>query len=205
MIEIIGHKSFFVSITFDISGKTFTRSHWLDDGPFVYSIEMPGNSSFEKHSHEFPEFQLVLSGSGSIGGVPLSAGSLYYAGAEAEYGPLVAGPDGLKYLVFHQKINPGHQVTPAADGCAKLIEYDLEPRSTSIEPGACVQILKATAAEPLICEPRDVPMFYMLIAGNAKMHGADIAQNDLLYVSANELPFTLETDSAAVFLALELS
>ena len=85
-------------------GFSFHRSEWMDGGkdplwsPTVFLVEQPPDSILASHFHTQNQFQVVMAGSGKLGAHDVRHGSVHYAGAYTGYGPVVAGPQGLKLL-----------------------------------------------------------------------------------------------------------
>ena len=95
----------------DFHGTTFHKSDWMltgqaaDGAPTIFMVEQPPESVLAPHFHMTNQFQLFVAGHGRIGGHPLAAVTIHYAGAFTGYGPIVAGEDGIAYLT----IRPGHE------------------------------------------------------------------------------------------------
>lgn len=95
-------------LTFD--NVPYHKSEWMLDestgcAPHVYSIEMSPGMIFKKHHHIVSEFQIVIDGSGSLEGDPLSVGSIHYAAQFTPYGPLIAGSEGMSYLTLRAEFD----------------------------------------------------------------------------------------------------
>jgi len=65
------------------------------------------------HFHEENQFQVFVEGSGSIGPHPIVPVMVHYAGAYTGYGPVMSGPNGLKYFTIRPEFDAGH--LPIAD------------------------------------------------------------------------------------------
>ena len=77
--------------------------------PQAFLIEMSANEVIVPHFHEVDQFQIFVSGSGSIGrskeaGIPLL---VHYADHHTGYGPINAGPQGYSYFTLRAKSDPG--------------------------------------------------------------------------------------------------
>lgn len=89
------------------------KGEWMESGddpvlsPTVFLAEQPANSTVLPHFHRQNQFQLFVQGGGSIGPNPLGPFTVHYAGAYTGYGPLVAGPVGLKYFTIRQVCDSG--------------------------------------------------------------------------------------------------
>ena len=52
------------------------------------------------HFHDEHQFQVIMSGSGTVGRHAIAPLHVHYAAPETGYGPITAGPDGLSYLTL---------------------------------------------------------------------------------------------------------
>src|SRR4051812_3176319 len=75
-------------------------------------VEQQGGTTLAAHFHFVNQFQVVTGGSGRIGRHEVRPLTIQYAGAHTPYGPLVAGENGLDYLVLRDAINPGLRLMP---------------------------------------------------------------------------------------------
>lgn len=100
------------------------KSEWMtssDDpslSPTIFLVEQPAGMVLPAHFHRNNQFQLVVAGAGKIGPKKLEPVTIHYAGAYTAYGPLAAGPDGLKYFTIRPIQESGMQVvaeTPQAE------------------------------------------------------------------------------------------
>lgn len=102
-----------------LDGDVFHRSDWMNAGqdetlsPNQFLVEQPPNAVLRPHYHRQNQFQLFVDGSGTIGRTTLRPYTVHYAGAFTGYGPLVAGPEGLKYFTFRPVYEIG--LIPAED------------------------------------------------------------------------------------------
>lgn len=96
-----------------IGDAIFYRSEWMEHGrdtqlsPNVILVEQPANSILVPHFHQTNQFQLFVEGSGTIGPHALEPYLVHYAGAFTGYGPLEAGPQGIKYLTLRPTWDSG--------------------------------------------------------------------------------------------------
>ena len=89
-----------------IGNAIFYRSEWIDHGrdpqwaPNVILVEQPPNATLVAHFHQTNQFQMFVEGSGTLGPHVIEPYLVHYAGAFTGYGPLVAGPRGIKYFTL---------------------------------------------------------------------------------------------------------
>lgn len=77
--------------------------------PQAFLIEMSANEVIVPHFHEVDQFQIFVSGSGSLGrnkevSQPLA---VHYADHHTGYGPINAGPQGYSYFTLRAKSDSG--------------------------------------------------------------------------------------------------
>lgn len=94
-------------------GIDFRKAEWMDTGadpvlsPTVSLIEQPPDTVLGAHFHRQNQFQVFVDGGGSIGSTPLAPVTIHYAGAYTAYGPLAAGPQGIKYFTIRPVCESG--------------------------------------------------------------------------------------------------
>ncbi len=82
--------------------------------PQAFLVEQDAGTVIEPHFHLEDEFQVMVTGSGSLGRHAVEPVSVHYAGAHTGYGPITAGPDGLGYFTLRAKMDSGAQFLPGA-------------------------------------------------------------------------------------------
>lgn len=106
-------------------GVVFHKGEWMDSGddpalsPTVALIEQPPGFEFMPHFHRQNQFQVFVGGSGSIGRHALAPVVVHYAGAYTGYGPLIAGPEGIRYFTLRPVCEAGF--IPVAQRHGKMI------------------------------------------------------------------------------------
>jgi hypothetical protein len=104
---------------------TFYKSEWMECGddpqlsPTAFLVEQPPNCNLVPHFHRQNQFQLFVEGSGLIGREELGAVTVHYAGAYTGYGPLLSGPDGIKYFTIRAICESGF--TPITEAKEKMV------------------------------------------------------------------------------------
>lgn len=89
------------------------KAEWMESGedpllsPTIFLVEQPPDCAVPPHFHRQNQFQLFVEGGGTIGAGKLEALTVHYAGAYTGYGPLVSGPDGLKYFTIRPVFETG--------------------------------------------------------------------------------------------------
>jgi hypothetical protein len=114
-----------------VNGKDYTLSEFVgamptrgayeqdnevnDNGlPQGFLVEQPPGSTTPAHFHEPNQFQVFVDGSGRLGAKPAVPLTVQYANGHTPYGPIVAGPQGLKYFTLRQRWDPGAKYLPGA-------------------------------------------------------------------------------------------
>jgi hypothetical protein len=77
------------------------------DRPQSHYTEMDANGVIVPHFHRVNQFQIMVSGSGSIGRNALPLIGLHYADKFTAYGPINAGPCGLGLFTIRAQSDPG--------------------------------------------------------------------------------------------------
>lgn len=72
-----------------------------EDGmPSATIVQLEANGVIEPHSHSEDQWQIILEGSCTVGGEYLEPHGVHYTDANTPYGPIVAGDDGVTFLVL---------------------------------------------------------------------------------------------------------
>jgi hypothetical protein len=91
----------------------YYKAEWMETdedpilSPTIFLIEQAPNSILPVHFHRQNQFQLFIDGTGRIGGHVVEPVMVHYAGAYTAYGPLTAGPEGLKYFTIRPVYDNG--------------------------------------------------------------------------------------------------
>jgi hypothetical protein len=95
--------------------EDFLGSHKHDaPGPQAFYVELKPDGMVEPHFHGENQYQLIVGGDGRLGKHDLRAGIFHYTDAYTPYGPLVAGPEGLKFFTLRQNAYLGHHPMPGS-------------------------------------------------------------------------------------------
>lgn len=81
-------------------------------GPQAFLATQHPNWTLPVHYHLQEQFQVVVDGGGKLGPHTLQPLMVHYSSREAGYGPIVAGPDGLKYLTLRAVSDTGAWYLP---------------------------------------------------------------------------------------------
>jgi len=81
----------------------------IKNEPQAFLIEMHADETILPHFHEVDQFQVFVSGAGSLGRNKEAAQplSVHYADHHTGYGPINAGPHGYSYFTLRAKSDPG--------------------------------------------------------------------------------------------------
>lgn len=80
--------------------------------PNAFLVHQSPNYSIRPHFHHNAQFQVVVAGSGTLGGHPVRPFTVHYSGQHTGYGPIVAGPDGLWYFTLRPAMEAGAWFLP---------------------------------------------------------------------------------------------
>ena len=201
----------------DVMDDVFHKSEWMETGtdpypalsPTVFLAEQPPDCALLPHFHRQNQFQLFVDGAGSIGKEPLRPVTVHYAGAYTGYGPILSGPEGLKYFTIRSSFDTGliwadearekmvrgpKRHAQASVGAPWSVErlsvLDGVHHETAIAPsaglGAELSCLppRADAALPPI--EGSVGQFVFVLAGTALLNGATLEPWESAFVPATD-------------------
>ena len=100
------------------AGVEVHKGEWMEGGndpalsPTIFLVEQPAGVVVPPHFHRQNQFQLFVEGGGTVGAKTLEAVTVHYAGAFTGYGPIVAGPEGVKYFTIRAVLESGAIVLP---------------------------------------------------------------------------------------------
>lgn len=180
-------------------------------GPMAYLVEQEANSTVEAHFHEVAQFQLFIGGSGRIGTHPLEGITVHYAGAHSPYGPIAAGPDGVRYMTLRRHWDRGAQWMPGAAPVLrgmqgrKHVAFTSPPLSCSAVPGERQGTDTEVVLDPAAAggagawllhagAGRELPdaastanaRFWYLLGGTAQGTGIELVPGSCLYAAEAE-------------------
>jgi hypothetical protein len=76
------------------------------EGPQAYLVEMEPDTVIEPHFHQVDQFQIMVSGSGTLGRNKLGPIAIHYADHSTAYGPINAGTYGLSFFTIRSRSDP---------------------------------------------------------------------------------------------------
>ena len=86
----------------------------LDPCPIAYLVKQEADCTIHPHFHRIAQFQVFVGGSGRFGQRAIDGCQVHFANAWSTYGPIVAGPEGVDYLVLRMRYAKGAGWMPAA-------------------------------------------------------------------------------------------
>jgi len=193
----------------------FHKSEWMEAGedptlsPTIFLVEQPPHCVAPAHFHRQNQFQLFIDGSGSIGRRPVAPLTVHYAGAYTGYGPLVAGPEGLKYFTIRPVHDAGmilvserekmvrgpkrhEQAGPIAiagaehlRGLGAPLRHDAVPLA---DDGLGVTVMHLPSGEPLVPERTATTghLFAIVLSGQLDVDSVGLGQWESVFVSDDE-------------------
>jgi len=203
------------------NGTNYFKGEYLqappDPGlsPQAFLIEQSANSTILPHFHRQNQFQVVVGGYGSIGRHELRPVTVHYAGAYTGYGPLVAGPEGLRYFTLRAVSESGANFLPEARpdlvkgpkrhytsaplDCRSTAELGklAGPRADQVRPPeedalAVIRYsLPPGTSITALAPTGSAGQFLMLAAGTLVHEGATLRQWENLFVSADEPAYAM--------------
>lgn len=100
-------RTLFIGIGPPGTGPPLERSKEVVDDPQAYLVELNSYGVVRPHFHEVDQFQVFVSGNGSLGRGVVPPIALHYVDHYTAYGPITAGPHGLTLFTIRQKTDPG--------------------------------------------------------------------------------------------------
>lgn len=214
-------------------GAVGKKGEWMESGedtllsPTVFLIEQPPNATISAHFHHNNQFQVFVEGGGKIGPRALAPVTVHYAGAYTAYGPLVAGPEGLKYFTLRTVCERGAIVVARSEGLwpegprrhatSKPVElFDAAalkalsaPATTEVLPVAEDGLAAASVALPPhgTMPPVEIGVgegvFLLVLSGSVDLAGEQLVERESIYVSTDEpFPAIVAGDAGAQLLTL---
>jgi hypothetical protein len=95
------------------SGFCYHKGEWMESGddpllsPTMFLVEQPAGKVLPTHWHRENQFQVVVGGGGTMGRHEIAPIMVHYAGAYSGYGPIIAGPEGVKYFTIRAVFEQG--------------------------------------------------------------------------------------------------
>src|SRR5690606_27671827 len=74
-----------------------------DRAPHALVVDQPPEAVIPTHFHAIDQFQVFIAGGGPIGRKPIEPVTVHYTNAHTGYRPIIAGPEGLKYLTLRPR------------------------------------------------------------------------------------------------------
>ena len=84
------------------------------DEPVAFLVEGTPARVIRPHFHENDQFQVVMSGGGTLGKHKLAVHAVHFSRAHTPYGPIIFGEQGLSFLTLRAHWDPGAQYLPDA-------------------------------------------------------------------------------------------
>jgi len=185
-----------------------------DNGmPQGFLVTQPPGSVTPAHFHEPNQFQVFIEGSGRLGAKPAPPLTVQYANGHTPYGPIVAGPQGLKYFTLRQRWDPGAKYVPGAlsklqkgrqrtrmasglalspeDGCRSRKTAAVETIFETEADGLAAFFFRVAPGERVLGlpDPREGGGQYLLVAsGQAIYDSRQLDRLSTIFVSHNEKP-----------------
>ncbi|HPU53301.1 MAG TPA: hypothetical protein PK359_17205 [Burkholderiaceae bacterium] len=217
------------------SGFSYHKGEWMESGddpllsPTMFLVEQPAGKELPTHWHRENQFQVVVAGSGHMGRHEIAPIMVHYAGAYSGYGPIIPGPEGVKYFTIRAVFEQGAMM--AATQLANMIRGPKRQESTEryqplgeaglagLANARCVDLIEP-AADKLAAQVWQLPpgasaqaldpagssgQFLMVLSGGLR-HGDQVLHEwETVFVSADEPAQRLQaSESGAEVLLLQI-
>lgn len=208
------------------------KSEWMisdEDpslSPTIFLVEQPAGMVLPAHFHRNNQFQLVVAGTGKIGPTKLEPVTIHYAGAYTAYGPLLAGPEGLKYFTIRPVHESGMQVVaetpqhawPKGPRChatskqvAVLSDHELAQVTRLLTANAItgdggmradVCTLPPGSELDLFCHEEAEGLFIFVLAGSAEVEAVTLGLWESVFLSSDELTTPIRAGAGGAQVAI---
>lgn len=198
------------------SGFSYHKGEWLESGedpqlsPTAFLVEQPGDTVLPPHFHQQNQFQVVVDGGGTLGRHDIGPITVHYAGAYTGYGPLIAGPQGVKYFTIRAVYEKGAMMVATQRdrmirgpkrhvsvgpflpvGEAGLAGLSAPDRVDLVAPASdklAAQVWRLPpGARALALDPAGSSgQFHMVLSGTLRHGGAEIGRHEMIFASADE-------------------
>lgn len=208
------------------------KSEWMISSedpslsPTIFLVEQSAGMVLPAHFHRNNQFQLIVAGTGKIGPMKLKPVTIHYAGAYTAYGPLAAGPNGLKYFTIRPVHESGMQIvaeTPKGEWPRGPRSHATSKKVAILSEAALAQVSElqttnATSGEgglradvahvppgaelPLARPPEAQGTFVVVLAGSIEVLGTWLGGWESVFFSADEASPTLRADPGGAQVAI---
>ena len=183
------------------------------DFPVAFMVEGNKDRIIHPHFHQVDQFQVIVSGGGSLGRHPLALHAVHFSRAHTPYGPILFSDEGLGFLTLRAHWDPGAQYIPAQKEKLQQVP-DRRPWQTtevpkfdrnapvSLQPFQEIKDERGLGAFALCLQPgrsTTAPAVsgtngqYIIVTRGGVVHeGKHNAALTIIFVKPNEEPFKLE-------------
>lgn len=217
------------------SGFSYHKGEWLESGedpqlsPTAFLIEQPAHTVLPTHFHQQNQFQVMVDGGGTLGRHEIGPILVHYAGAYTGYGPIVAGPNGVKYFTIRavyekgammvatqrdrmirgpkRHVSVGPYLPLGEAGLAALAAPDCLDLVAPAADKLAVQVWRLPpGSRALALDPAGSSgQFQMVLSGGLRHAEAELERHEMRFASADEGAQTLVAgDRGAEVLLLQI-
>ena len=133
---------------------------------------------------------------GRLGHHEVAAGAVHFAGAWSAYGPLSAGPEGLRYFTLRNRWDPGARYMELPENRSARRARPRQHRESVgmiavATDGLCVEQLVVASGEPItgIDPASGAGQFWLALSGHMISENTAVQPKSCLFVSPDEPPF----------------
>lgn len=208
------------------NGFCYHKGEWMETGedpllsPTMFLIEQPAGKVLPTHWHRENQFQVVVGGGGTLGRHEIAPIMVHYAGAYSGYGPIIAGPEGVKYFTIRAVHEVGAMMAATSlermiRGPKRQVSSDRyqplgEAALAALTGARCIDLI-APAADKLAAQvwqlppdgrahaldPADSSGQFLMVLSGALRQGDQVLQAwETVFVSAGEPAHLLQAGEA---------
>lgn len=181
-------------------------------GPNAFLVEQGPGLSIRTHFHLNSQWQVFVSGTGLLGRKPVKPFVVQYVAPQTGYGPIIAGPDGLRYMTLRPSPQSGALYLPDARALLNLKAPKLQVTSASLLPdgnsstptvvdmitpqadglAAWMIHIPATKSVAPPAHPGGLARYYLVVSGSMIASDQTLGPLSLAWVSDNDMAMPLE-------------
>jgi hypothetical protein len=196
----------------------------VEGGPQAFLVEQDPHSVVLPHFHLEDEFQVIVTGDGTLGRHPVRPITVHFANRHTGYGPLTAGRDGVTYMTLRAKLDLGAHWLPESRHEMKDVprrnlrgkpidvsedvdlrnrkELSLQPLIAVQEDGLAAWALRVAPHQTVLAPPQSGDRFYLVVNGEMRLRDERLIRNSVAFVAPNDSDFNAVAGDAGLELAI---
>ncbi len=161
--------------------RFITPPEGIVDSPVAFLVEGTKERVIRPHYHQVDQFQVVVSGGGTLGRHPLALHAVHFTRAHTPYGPILFNEEGLGFLTLRAQRDPGAQYIPEKKEQLRNVPHRRPWQTTEaprFEPGSPVGL----RVFEKIRDERGLGGYALTLAPGATTRAPDVAGTGGQYI-----------------------